>query len=512
MKPSKKSLQRIFFRRMFIILVVVMLVSGFFQLYFIQKQVDSEVQTQTNIIATTIYEGISETRTASQQIEEQIGDKLMLHAEHIANLIEKEGLSVSNERLMQIAKDYHLAGVTLFSPRNKDIVGIKAARSEEVGFSFKQYGYLEAGEALINGQIPHVPGATTSRKNMLVLPIAQAGSVKGKPQFFKFAYFHPPGKNYIISVYLPANEVHEFTSKVGPERTIDKMQKENNNVNNIAVLDPEVFQHPQLEQQLYPPKKKVVYGSFKEPTSKDLKVLTEKSTKFKGNYTEVQNGKKVVKIFIPIKENLIIYIELDWNKLIGPLYRHSIILLISGFVSLIVLFYFSAKFFNEIYIKINMIKEQLTALRNKNFQTRSRIVDDTEIGVLSNSANEMAASLSQVLRSARNQADQTKRLSFLLEADIAKSIKELYELSVDNTTKAREELEMYRELVDSIKANDSNNEQELNKLWMMIQNNTAGTTDVTITLSNIIQSLHDQSNELLNLSEELHNQLAAFKL
>lgn len=511
---QKKTLRSKFLKQMIIILVFIMLISGLTQLYFINQQLKSEVETQANIISTTIIEGINETGLASEQIEDQIGGKLSLHAEYIASLIEDEGLAVSNSRLGELAQKLGLAGITLFAPKGDDIIGIKAARPEEIGFSFKQYGYLSAGEALLNGEQPDVPGASSAKENMLVLPIAQAGSVKDKPVFFKFAYYHPPGKSYIISVYLPANEVYEFTSKVGPEQTIEKMLKQNPNIINLAVLDPSVFQNPDLEKQIYPPKKKVVYGTFEKPTKKDLEILKSeigKTNKIE-KITEDVDGEKLFKLFIPMMNDRVIYIALDRDEIIGPIYRHSIILLVTGFVSLFILFFLSARFFNHIYKKINMIKEQLIEMRNKNFTTKSKVEDDTEIGVLSESADEMSVALNHVLRSARNQANQTKRLSLLLEADISKSIQELYEISVDTTTKSREELETFRDIIESLRNAALSKPEELDQLWGIIQDKTSNTTEMTITLSDIIQSIHKQSSELSETSNELHNKLSLFKL
>lgn len=41
----------------------------------------------------------------------------------------------------------------------------------------------------------------------------------------------------------------------------------------IAVLDPRVFQNPELETKLFPPLKKVIYCNYSYKDSKDTKIL-----------------------------------------------------------------------------------------------------------------------------------------------------------------------------------------------------------------------------------------------
>ncbi|WP_270584558.1 methyl-accepting chemotaxis protein [Bacillus smithii] len=193
------------------------------------------------------------------------------------------------------------------------------------------------------------------------------------------------------------------------------MIEKNNFIKEIAVLDPRVFQNPELETKLFPPLKKVIYCNYSYKDSKDTKILIgmEENKLQKYYYIEKYKNEKIYKLFIKTKDRQVIYIALDYGALSGPLYRHSIILLITGVISLIVLFLLTARFFNRIYENIQKIKRQIQSLEKGDLTAKSNVNDRSELENLSQSTNRMVDKLNQLVKDTQEQATKTQKLSVL---------------------------------------------------------------------------------------------------
>ncbi|MDE3841044.1 HAMP domain-containing protein (plasmid) [Bacillus methanolicus] len=523
MQGKNLTLRRQFLIRILSILLMIALVSGTVQIYLMKGQIVNQTNNQAEAIANNVLRAIQGTELATTTIEHQIDLKLVSYSKHIADLIkDKEKNEITNTELIKIRDQLGLAGITIFSETESkdDIVGFAATEKEEVGFSFKEAGFFEIGQVLLHKEKPTLSGATFTDKNIVVLPTAQSASHKDKPTFFKYAYYHVPDTKYIINPYIEANEVHNYIKAVGPNATIQELVQKNKIVQEIAVLNPKVFADPSLEKQLYPPLKKVEAGSFKLQTKKDNEFLTKSNIK-KRSYIERVNGKKVYKMFLPLDENKVIYLALDYGKMSGPLYRHSIILIISGLISLIALFLLTARFFNRIYENIQKIKSQIQLLEEGKLTGKSEIMDGSELEKLSQSTNRMVDKLNKLVKDIQEQAVKTQRLSLLLEAEASQSVEKMYELSTENTIKSRDYLYEITEFLDEIievlnpyKEND-NVAKIMDKVEVIRQvanERTAATTDMTITLSDLLHSLHGQSRELSDISNTLLTYMSKFKL
>ncbi len=107
----------------------------------------------------------------------------------------------------------------------------------------------------------------------------------------------------MINPYIEANEVYQFTQEVGPDSWIKKVLSENKYAKEIAVLDPRVFEDPSLAEKMYPPLKKIVYGTYNDQTQEDEQILVQmdKSAQ-RVSYVQKFNGEKLYKMFIPFDE------------------------------------------------------------------------------------------------------------------------------------------------------------------------------------------------------------------
>ncbi|MED1489848.1 methyl-accepting chemotaxis protein [Bacillus smithii] len=291
----------------------------------------------------------------------------------------------------------------------------------------------------------------------------------------------------------------------------------------IAVLDPRVFQNPELETKLFPPLKKVIYGNYSYKDSKDTKILIgmEENKLQKYHYIEKYKNEKIYKLFIKTKDGQVIYIALDYGALSGPLYRHSIILLVTGVISLIVLFLLTARFFNRIYENIQKIKRQIQSLEKGDLTAKSNVNDRSELENLSQSTNRMVDKLNKLVKDTQEQATKTQKLSVLLEAETSQTIEKIYAITTETTMKSREQLyeiiSFLDELVETLQPYKKNEQvlhliEKVEDMKQITNERTAATTDMTITLSDLIHSLHGQSRELSEISNALLESMKKFKL
>lgn len=528
MSKTKITLRWQFIRMMLLILVSVALMSGSIQYYFLLQQVKENVNHEVMLIARSIEQGIKETDLASRAIEQQIDYKLESISQHIGDRLKGKALhEISNQHLIQLRDEFHLAGITLFARKEDDIVGVRSTDEKEIGFSFKKTfgpedsGYLGLND-LLNEKKPVQEDVSYVDKNIIILYTSQSGSHNDEPVFFKYAYYHAPGEDFVINVYIEANEVYQFTQKVGPDTWMKKVVQENTYVKEVAVLDPRVFADPSLEEKLYPPLKKIVHGTYTYQDQHDQDVLIHMLEEpQKVSYEQEHEGGKVFKIFLPFDEGRVIYIALDYGKMSAPLFRHSIILIIFGLLSLLALFMLTARFFSKIYGNIQQIIMQIKQLEAGDLTAKSRVTGGGELGDLSDSTNKMAASLHQLLIDTHEKATETQRVSILLEAEANQSVEKVFAMSMETTAKAREwmeETDFFLDQVEEHLASQKENPKakeildNIEHIRRVVREGTNNATDITITLSDLLKSLHGQSSELSDISHSLLKQLSKFKL
>ncbi|MEK4844266.1 methyl-accepting chemotaxis protein [Bacillus sp. FSL W8-0183] len=521
MKGKKITLRKQFLIKVLSILFIIAIISGVAQLYYMKEQIVKQSHIQATAVANTMIRGLEQTDLATSTIENQIDSKLVSYASHIGTLLKgKKATEIKQDELNRIKKKLGLAGISILKETPDDFVAIQSTQKAEIGFSFKEYGYFEVGKLLMSGKLPKVPGATYTNPYTLVLPIAKSASHTDQSKFFKYAYYYEEGTDFIINPFIEANEVNHYMENVGPETEIKKLVKDSEFVEEIGVLNPKVIANPSLEKQIYPPLKKIEAGNFKFATEKDTQMLTQSNLKTQ-TLIETVKDKKLYKMFIPLNENRVIYIALDYNKMSGPLYRYSIILIISGLASLVVLFLLTARFFNRIYENIQKIEKQIASLKEGDLTVKSEIKDGSELEVLSKSTNRMVDKLNKLITDTQEQANKTQRLSVMLESEASNSVEKMYTLSTESTIKSREQLNEIMNFLDEIGTFMKNAPQQENveeilgkvdALKKIAKDKTAATTDMTITLSDLIQSLHEQASELSDISRSLLDYMGKFKL
>lgn len=517
------TLRRQFLIRILALLIITATVSGFVQYALVKDNIESETENMASLIAQSLNNDIQETILASRAIEQQIDRKLISQSAHIADMLpDKPVDEISTGELLEIKSRLGLAGITLLTEKNEDVQAIVSTEPQDIGFSLKAIGFLEAALTLMRDGKAEIPGATYVDNGIVVLPIAQSASHADEPVFYKYAYFHPAGTEFVVSAYVEAGEVNQFTEQTGADAWIEKMIEQNRNIVEISILTPAVFADPTLEDQIYPPMKKVVNGQFTHQTEEDVQVLKQLAEKPE-TVTRIQKiaDQRLYKLFLPIRDQQVLYVALDYRRISEPLTRLSVILIVSGFFSLITLFVLTANFFNRIYRNIQSISKQIHSLEAKDFTARSHLKGRGELINLSTSTNMMADTLNHVLKGTNEQAANIKHLSLVLEEESKHSVERVYGLSMEKTTRSRDAAEELYHFLDEVEQLLDKDEftgdrerilSRIETLRQLIRSETGNTTEITITLSDLMKSLHLQSIKLAGISNLLHQEISQFKL
>ncbi|MDC3414981.1 methyl-accepting chemotaxis protein [Aquibacillus sp. 3ASR75-11] len=521
MKMKNKTLRKQFVTRMLIVLISITVISGAIQFYLSYGQVEQNVENEAMMIGQSIEQGITETDLAERAIEQQIDYKLEDTSERIGELLPEKAADISNSDLIKVNEKVKIAGIDIFKKEDGVISVSNSTDPEEIGFTLK--GISEEGnnalEQLLMEEKPNGRGiASYINDNIVILYTAQAGS-REEPQFFKYAYYHQPGTDYIISAFIEANEVYQFTQEVGPSAWIEKVLTGSEFSKEIAILDPRVFADPSLAERMYPPLKKVVYGKYTFRNDEKLLIDLLKSPK-RVSYIDNNNGEKIYKMFIPYDEGRVIYIALDYEKMSAPLKNNSLLLIVFGFLALLLLFIITARFFSDIYNNIAKIINQIKSLEKGDFTSRSHVEDGGELSDLSKTTNKMAETLNKLIGETREQATETERHAYLLEAEANNSVEKVYSMSVDTTTTSREAIEEIDYFLNELEGYLQQEEGEkaksilgkVDEVREQIRAGTNSTTEMTITLADLLKSLHNQSASLSDISKKLLKNMAQFEL
>lgn len=316
-----------------------------------------------------------------------------------------------------------------------------------------------------------------------------------------------------INAYFEAQESYGFTDEVGLNFWIQKMERDHTFIHDITVIDLKEFQNTDLEKQNAPP-----LGFLSEEDIEMIKKLGEK-----GKEKSIQkiNGEKVLKLYLQVENGQVIYISMDYNKVTGQIYRHSIILVISSFVSLIVLSIMTIKFFDKIYENIKKIIKQIRIFETGDLTVKSQVLNAGELSSLSVTANIMVDNINKFIKDTQEQAIKTQVLSEELESEASDSLERIYELSTEITIDAREQLDEINDYLKKaemtlIAYNHDENVQDIlesmGKMRERANQYTAATTNITITLSDLLQSLYEQSRELSFISNTMLERMSNFKL
>ncbi|QDP39551.1 methyl-accepting chemotaxis protein [Radiobacillus deserti] len=514
------SLKKQFTIRIIVLLLVIAVAFASFQVFLIHKHTHDSISREIQIISKSIEYVIQKNDLATKELEKQLDYRLVRDSYIVAERLTEGTLqSVTNGELVKWSRELGIAGINLWEIQQNDIVNISSTNPENVGLQLRQqnpFGDVMM-RSFLNGAMT---GETTSlisykTDDVVVLKFNESITHSDTPEHYKNAYYNVPGTKFLINPFLEVDNFETINYKVGHAEWFSEIKQSSDYVHEIAIIDPSILKKGASSLQ------EVVCGEYTFQDNKDIQIIQSmiKDGKRK-SYSETYNGKEIYKSFLPMEDGNVIYIALRYSELKNSEHFSTVVLVLSGIISLSVLVLYSTGFFSSIYSNIQKVRKQILKLENGDFTARNVVTSKNEIGELSNSVNKMASSLNDVLVNTYKHAVKTECHAYLLETETNKTVDKVYNMSIDYTSTARETIAEVTYLFDHLEEflNQVQTKEsalligQIQAIKQLIGKQSDVTTNMTITLSDLIQSLTSQSSSLSEISRKLMDNIDQFRL
>jgi nitrogen-specific signal transduction histidine kinase len=385
MGKNQPKWQKVFLHRVLLVLLVIMILSGIVQFFLLQHQVKSELEHRSELILNTISREIEKSERASQLIEHQIDLNLYAFARNIEQELKSQSVEeMTNEQLENIRKELQIAGITIFAQKGNDIVGIKSTDPVEIGLSTKAFHFFTYANALLNEERIQVNEASFVDDQMIVMPIIQSTSHSEEKVFYKYGYYHPKGKDYIICLFIEAEDVKKFTDSIHPNVTIEKILNEDPYIKEVAVFD---ISNQQMN---------VIAGLFHLKSKEDRQMVEQRNIGEKISYLDSTHSEDVFKVFYPIPQDRMIYVALDYQRMRQSLMIHSFLMASTGMIALLCLYFLIRRLFQQISNQMNKIVEKVKRISKGDYYLLIDFDEQPyEFRELAQSINKMSLNLRQ---------------------------------------------------------------------------------------------------------------------
>ncbi|MFD2910439.1 HAMP domain-containing protein [Jeotgalibacillus terrae] len=194
--------------------------------------------------------------------------------------------------------------------------------------------------------------------------------------------------------------------------------------------------------------------------------------------------------------------------------------MVTRLLPLILLIILISKFFNRVAIHIQKLINQVSALEGGDLTVKNDIDDQGELRKLSVSMNRMTDRLNYLLKKASGYTSQAERMSVMLEKETKETARRMSELTVESAMMARHESEEVTHMLKDaerfvrIYAPPKDADKYLEKISLMrhhVQSKSEAATEITITISDLLHSLHSQAESLAETSQEMTELIDTFK-
>lgn len=361
---------------------------------------------QNQEVAEEMNSQIVSSEVGTNFVEHLLGNELRM-----ASLVGKYALNpdaakVTNQQLVSLASEIGVNDITLFQPKNGDIVGVKSSDPKEIGLSTKSWsGWFPAFQKLLKLQKP-APGFGESEPNFWTGPFANATS---NPKLVrKWGYFYDGSTNYIIDPFVQDSYIGEFTAANGPSAIAKHIMNSDSAILDITAFNPNTFGKKPIvwhadgnnwvDLKNFP----VIFGSYTYKDAGDVRAVDEAyDTKSAVSYQTAVGGRSILKVFIPLEgqsgpyPNYVVGFVTDYNTVIGSVLarelQHS--LLISIFLLAIVTL-ISVFVSKQLVRPLASIREQVERLAGGQFEAVAVRRND-EFGDLAKRVNVMSRNFSE---------------------------------------------------------------------------------------------------------------------
>ncbi|OCT13479.1 hypothetical protein A8709_17905 [Paenibacillus pectinilyticus] len=281
-----------------------------------------------NIFTSTISTDIVKQSEGEASFDEMLARDLRTAAVTIQKSLNPDFHQVTNEQLVELAKQLNLDGITLFERRDDDLVGVRSSDPKEINASSKTWGIVYDAQIQLTDRKVVDVGTGLTLDHYWSGPIDTAST--DVTNIRKWGEYYDGTTNYLINPYVNVkNSLELYRSKVGVDVSIHELLQSNKeNLLEIGVLNPEkLFETgptPNDRGSWYS-ERLVVNGSyqFRDETEGD-KIKEAINTNTTVFYYTTFNGKSILKSVTPIdttnlkykRENLpkIVMVATDYSQ------------------------------------------------------------------------------------------------------------------------------------------------------------------------------------------------------
>ncbi|WP_068775824.1 sensor histidine kinase [Paenibacillus sp. FJAT-26967] len=267
----------------------------------------------------------SELFTVSQQIQLSIDhveysyettDRLMSDSLKKVAIAARNSLparyeEITNEKLLQLSRLYHVSNITLFARQGNDIISVRSSEPKELNMNTREWGnYHTALSQLLNGELVTVPEGTASQ-NFWTGKLSGSASNPDSPKN-KFAYYYDGTTNYIINPMINSSALQELDSSGGTELIVEETLKNNSRLLEITGFNPRTFSKPDDDPSFYTytnqsrnlrySERKILFGQYTKKSPEDIAFIEKAVSSNKPvSYTTKIDDRNVLKMFYPVK-------------------------------------------------------------------------------------------------------------------------------------------------------------------------------------------------------------------
>ncbi|MNH85647.1 Sporulation kinase E [compost metagenome] len=394
-----------------------------------QENLRKDSENKIMLTAKQIAIAVEQSGFSSEYVERQMTQKLKLASLLAAKELNPDINQVTNQQLAQLAKKVGVTGISLFVKTTNDIVVTKSSESQEIGLSTNKWGYWYAAfkQLFSLGQVTIKQGQKS--EHFWSGPFEYSTSTPDS--IVKWGYYYDGTSNYIIDPYIRNSEMDNFFEVLDPERIIAKTQDANKSILDITGINLNRFEEAvtqglPLQKGLSVEMKDrpLAFGKYKYPSPEaDLKVLREAIHNGQSAQYDVKiDGKRVIKSFIPIKDNTnytyVIRIISSYDPIYSVISKQMISQISISLVLLEIVIFASYILAGLLIRPIQDILLKVNGMADGNFETQLEVSRKDELGLLAARINAMGGNLAQYTQDLREMNDENRSVKEHLESII----------------------------------------------------------------------------------------------
>ena len=273
-----------------------------------------------NLVTSTISSELDKQSEVEATYDEMLAHDLRTASIAIQKSLHPDFHQVTNNQLVELAKQLNLAGITLFERRDDDFIGVRSSDPKEINASSKTWGIVYSAQLQLTDLKSVDVGAGLTLEHFWSGPIDTASTDEANIR--KWGEYYDGKTNYIINPYVNvASSLEQYREKVGVDVSIQELLANNKgNLLEIGVLNPEkIFDKgptPHNRDNWYS-ERLIVNGSYAyRDKAEEIKIREALEKNKTVIYNVIINGKNILKSFTPIETSNLKYKRDDLPKVV----------------------------------------------------------------------------------------------------------------------------------------------------------------------------------------------------